>query len=440
LGHGVKVLDAAFAYSGLGFAVLPLLPCEKRPHTRLIEATRGSSSWKVLGERPASDDEIRVWYRRDPKANLGIITGRASGGLVVADFDDRRPERLIDTPTVQTGRGLHVYLRSREQIRSRMGNGLELKAEGGYVVAPPSVHPSGQRYQWLISLPGLRHVSEANLAPFESWELIMPLAEKRDSSLVVPRDLSLLDVPTRVPTEVPTRFKRGKLGFLESFDADPQAVAAMCRALRIPYGDGTAFRCLLHEDENPSASVFQLEDGTYHYHDWHAYPEWRTFAQVRAALAGRPRARGPELATWKLILLAEAGVLPARPLMPMPVPAQASERARQVYDRFMFVLGCRWNYTHGEPMPFSQRFGAALTGLSPSQVWWATRELERLGLLERVGTTGTGRQQAFLWLPRGVRELGAGSGVSLEEARRQQPAERVSMPISTRRGTSTHAS
>jgi hypothetical protein len=126
--------------------------------------------------------------------------------------------------------------------------------------------------------------------------------------------------------------------------------------------------------------------------------------------------------------------------MSMPVPAQTSEQARLVYKRFLFVLGCRWNHTHGEPMPFSQRFGAALTGLSPSQVWWETRELERLGLLERIGTTGTGRQQTSLWLPRGVRDLDAGSDLSPAEARRLQPAEPVSTPISPQKGTSAHAS
>jgi Bifunctional DNA primase/polymerase, N-terminal len=406
LGEGVSVLDAALAYRRLGFAVLPLLPCEKRPHTRLIKATCGSSSWKVLGERPASDDEIRVWYQRDPEANLGIITGAASNGLVVADFDRQRPQRLIATPVVQTGRGLHVYLRSGEEIRSRSENGCELKAEARYVVAPPSIHPSGQRYQWLIGPIGLGHlaVPEADLAPLASWQLVAPLAEKCRQA---PTNLSLLDVPTGVPTEVPTRFNGKELGFLEAFDADPEAVAAMCRALGIPYWDGKPFRCLLHEENQPSASVFPLADGTYHYHDWHAKPEWSTFAQVRAALAGRPGAKGSELATWKLILLAEASVLPARPLIATPVPVDASDHARLVYGRFLFVLGCRWNYTYGDPMPLSERFGAAITQLSPSQVWWASHELKRLGRLIPVGTTSNGRQQTDLLLPHGVIDLDA---------------------------------
>jgi Bifunctional DNA primase/polymerase, N-terminal len=99
----VSVLDAALAYRRLGFAVLPLRPGQKRPHTKIIKATRREASWSLLGERRAPEDEIREWYQRDPEANLGIITGAASGGLVVADFDHQRPERLIQTPMVQNG-------------------------------------------------------------------------------------------------------------------------------------------------------------------------------------------------------------------------------------------------------------------------------------------------------------------------------------------------
>ena len=234
---GLSVLDAALAYQRLGFAVLPLMPGEKRPHHGLIRATR-HSSWALLREQPASIPEIREWFRRDPKANLGIITGAASGGLVVADFDDRRPERLIDTPTVQTGRGLHVYLRSSAPITSQKVHGFELKGEGGYVVAPPSVHPSDERYQWLISPTGLGHLSlpEAHLAELENWELVAAVAEQ-GSSGQASSNPSLLDVTT----EVPTGSRGGELGWLESFDADPQPVAAMCGRLGIPYLDGTGF-------------------------------------------------------------------------------------------------------------------------------------------------------------------------------------------------------
>jgi hypothetical protein len=412
----VNALDFALAYRELGFAVLPLKPRDKRPHTRLIKLTHRSTSWARLRGRAATGAEIREWFRCEPEANLGIITGAASLGVVVADYDTGRPERLRETPIVATGRGLHVYARSDPPTATEKRDGFELKADGGYVVAPPSIHPSGEMYRWLIAPVGLGHLflPEATPIALEALGLGAPLAGRH--GLGLRSDPFLLDVPTGVPTEVPTRSDGAGLSFLAAFDADPEAVAAMCRALRIPYWDGSPFHCLLHEEEHPSASVFQFEDGTYHYHDWHAKPEWSTFAQVRAALAGRPGARGPELATWKLILLAEAGVLPAQPVTAAPLPASASEDARGLYECLLFVLGCRWNYSPGEPMPFSQRFGAAIGGLSQSRVWRAMRELERLGLLERAGATGKGRRQTPLWLPNGVRDARTRAGSSVEAA------------------------
>jgi Bifunctional DNA primase/polymerase, N-terminal len=423
--RGVNVLDFALAYRELGFAVLPLKPRDKRPHTRLIQLTRRSSSWARLREQAATSAEISEWFRREPEANLGIITGAASLGVVVADYDTGRPERLRETPIVATGRGLHVYARSDPPTATEKRDGFELKADGGYVVAPPSIHPSGEMYRWLIAPVGLGHLflPEATPIALEALGLGAPLAGRH--GLGPSSDPFLLDVPTGVPTQVPTRFRSGGLGFLEGFDADPEAVAAMCKALGIPHWDGEPFHCVLHEEKKPSASVFQFEDGTHHYHDWHAKPEWLTFAQVRAGLSGRPGARGPELATWKLILLAEAGVLTAQPIDAPELSDSATDLARHLYERLLFVLGCRWNYSPGEPMPFSQRFGAAVCGLSPAQVWRAMRELERLGVIEIVGSTGEGRRATCLWLPAGV-EAPQRDSSSLEEPLRRL---RAAVPV-----------
>jgi hypothetical protein len=177
----------------------------------------------------------------------------------------------------------------------------------------------------------------------------------------------------------------------------------MCRALKIPYWDGRPFKCILHPDKHPSASVFKAEkDGTYHYHDWHTQPEWLCFAQVRAKLARRHgRLNGSEIATWKLILLDEAGILPAQKLGE-PLPRSVSAEAQTVYDRLCLVLGCRWNHTPGDPLPFSQRFGIAVCRMSPQTFHAALKELERIGAIKRVGSTGQGRRETPLWLPAGV--------------------------------------
>ena len=109
-------------------------------------------------------ETIRRWWTQWPDAGLAIATG---GGLVVIDVDPRHDgddtmatlrERLGPLPdTVEAltgGGGRHVYLSAPEGVRnsaSALGPGVDVRGEGGYVVAPPSVHASGRAYGWEAS-------------------------------------------------------------------------------------------------------------------------------------------------------------------------------------------------------------------------------------------------------------------------------------------------
>lgn len=92
--------------------------------------------------------------------------GRPSGGLAVRDFDDAEayhtwaalhPEDAACLPTVRTGRGFHLYGRlAEEKYDGKFGDG-ELRADQGhYCLLPPSLHPSGIFYRWLVPLPPIR--------------------------------------------------------------------------------------------------------------------------------------------------------------------------------------------------------------------------------------------------------------------------------------------
>jgi len=148
---GREILDAAIGYAKLGFRVLPLKPGTKEP---------------LIADWPnnATTDEatIRGWWAKWPKANIGIATGRYEGGyFCVLDFDPRNggdwygeagPETLPPTWVVHTGGGgRHYYYRTREPLRgAKLEAGVDLKGEGGYVVAPPSIHPEGGAYVWEV--------------------------------------------------------------------------------------------------------------------------------------------------------------------------------------------------------------------------------------------------------------------------------------------------
>ena len=135
-----------------GFSVLPIKPRDKAPAT---------DTWKEYQKRKPTDEELHEWFDRGDK-NIAIVCGRISGGLVVVDFDD--PSVLdflinggIDkfserTLVVKTGKGYHAYFRAPESLlqNRRFDNlKIDIKGEGGYVVAPPSIHREGTRYEFL---------------------------------------------------------------------------------------------------------------------------------------------------------------------------------------------------------------------------------------------------------------------------------------------------
>jgi len=146
---GNKFLEAALRYAKLGFRVIPLKERGKEP---LIDDWPNKATW--------DEALIREWWAKWPKANIGIATGRYRAGyFCVLDYDPRNdPENrerwkedpLPFTPMVETGGGgAHFYFFTPTPIGKRkVGPGKDLLGEGSYVVAPPSIHPSGKRYVW----------------------------------------------------------------------------------------------------------------------------------------------------------------------------------------------------------------------------------------------------------------------------------------------------
>lgn len=139
----MNILEAALAYAERGYSVLPLVG--KKP----------AIDWTERQHKIASHGQIQAWERKGWLTNVGIVCGRISGNLVVIDldgltaiaaFETRWPD-LLDTYTVATGsgRGKHLYyqadsLPNTTRYIGYTGN-VELRANGCYVVAPPSLHP-----------------------------------------------------------------------------------------------------------------------------------------------------------------------------------------------------------------------------------------------------------------------------------------------------------
>jgi Bifunctional DNA primase/polymerase, N-terminal/Primase C terminal 1 (PriCT-1) len=159
----------AAAYIARHWSVFPLQPRSKVPYP----GTRGFKN--------ASTDAVAL-LRWPADANVGIATG---AGLVVIDVDDvhgggdslhaleREHGQLPVTPSVKTPNGMHYYLRARSNVAcsaGQLGPGLDVRGDGGYIVAPPSIHPNGRCYEWDVE-PG-----EVPLAVAPSWLVEPPAA------------------------------------------------------------------------------------------------------------------------------------------------------------------------------------------------------------------------------------------------------------------------
>lgn len=161
-------MKAALDYGRLGWSVIPIESRGKRPLIR----------WQVYQFRRPTATEVVEWFRRWPDANIAVVTGVVSG-LAVLDIDPRHGADasltqltrehggLAETVEARTGGGgRHLYFaHPGELLHNRVGivAGVDLRGDGGYVVAPPSVHASGEPYRWE------RSADVCRLAPLPDW-------------------------------------------------------------------------------------------------------------------------------------------------------------------------------------------------------------------------------------------------------------------------------
>lgn len=159
----MDTLQAARSWVRNGFSVIPLGWRSKRPAFGALRLTgmvnEAGTTWDPLKQRQPTDEELRLWFT-GPRRNLGIVTGWR--GLTVLDFDQRDIYRAwmswaaaeggraahiaAATYRVFSARGVHVYVMVDEPVESYKLPAIDIKARWGYVLAPPSMHPSGHQY------------------------------------------------------------------------------------------------------------------------------------------------------------------------------------------------------------------------------------------------------------------------------------------------------
>jgi len=142
-------------YREQGLSLIPI------PH----KTKAAKIKWEEYQRRRASEAEMDSWFGNN-STNLAIVCGGVSANLVVVDCDTEEKyfevKQIIEeklgldnlenhTPVVKTGKGYHIYFRTATPVKSVKFPRLDIKGEGGYVLAPPSIHPNGSIYNFVNS-------------------------------------------------------------------------------------------------------------------------------------------------------------------------------------------------------------------------------------------------------------------------------------------------
>lgn len=183
-------IQTALSYAARGWAVFPLQPRDKRPAGSLLPQVcdlkdrKQHGTWEPFQTQLPLTSEVEAWWTRRPQANIGIATGEVSGFIVI-DIDDEEGREewaelvamygdVLTLTSATGGGGLHLLFAwpgAPIGNRSPFQN-IHVRGDGGYIVAPPSVHPSGEAYKWCDeSVP---------IAPIPIW-LLELLASGREA-------------------------------------------------------------------------------------------------------------------------------------------------------------------------------------------------------------------------------------------------------------------
>lgn len=235
----MNMLTHAIGYAKLGLLVFTLLPRSKNPY--------GGSHG--VNDATKHCGRIRHWWTQTPDANVAIRTGACSG-IFAIDVDPRhggdktlaaleaKHGALPETVTARTGGGgrhllfKHPGWRVKNNNSGKVGHGIDVKGDGGYIVAPPSIHETGVEYQWE------RAPADVPVAEAPPWLLNLVARRCGTEDTEAISVFSVLSVPTiedairmTLPDDTGQRHRRLFL-FARALKAIPDYANAGLKALK----------------------------------------------------------------------------------------------------------------------------------------------------------------------------------------------------------------
>lgn len=256
----MTLLETAFYWRKMGIATIPVQYRDKHPEATLLpKGEDGKGDWITFQTQLPSIEQLKIWFS-SRLHNIGIVVGWQ--GLVVIDFDadaaytqwrlwvnrQSRFTRFVanNTYQIRSARGWHVYVRLPHTEQNRKLPGIDIKAQRGYVLTAPSIHPSGVAYQEII--PGAQVLSIDALSDILPAQLLIQQAPVM-AHVSTPHPPILSDDPwasasaagdpdARVVEKIRARFK------LLDFFPDAIKTSADSRWWMA--------RCPFHDDKSPS--------------------------------------------------------------------------------------------------------------------------------------------------------------------------------------------
>jgi hypothetical protein len=390
---------AAITYLRQGYRVIPVQPDRKEPW----------QEWSQLYKHGVSANDISRWFEAEPNMNIGLVAGRYSrirpdGYFASLDIDygDKSrsngavmPDWLVEavkglgTPVVRTPSGgcqVWVWVDYLDDAvnshRDIGGVTIDLRVEKQNCLAPPST-VNGIPYRFDDEAQTeLRHLESLlveleRLAPIAAPRPRNKRSTRLDTSLVPAWDGEVTDEG------------------ITALYAENEVVRKLLPLCRIPRshinwrtGRSRTFRCPLHPDERPSATLTRSPSGQWTMkcpHTTRGSIVW-LLPQLYAALNRAPkRVQGGPLALWSLRLLVAAKVLVPPTIKPPQIPDRLSQDAQRVLAGAVEVAALRLLST-GDigPFPFAARFAPAWCGLSLRRYLRGMEELHRHGLFVKV--------------------------------------------------------
>lgn len=188
------ILISAKEYRQRGFSLIPMHNKTKRPSLL---------SWKEFQSAIPTEQELETWFEHG--GNIAIVTGKLSG-ITVIDFDSEEAYaqlkgKLPAHPLVKTAKGYHAYFKYTAGLPTNAGAKLcgvvvDIRNDGGLIVAPPSIHETGVQYRWIKTLDdvSLSHIPESVVATYQAPGKIAPDTQLPKKQLPVsppPTDMGL---------------------------------------------------------------------------------------------------------------------------------------------------------------------------------------------------------------------------------------------------------